>query len=125
MTGTMATLEIDVVLIEEGKWWSAQCLQYDIAAQARSLSELAYELQRILISHLAVSEELEQAPFHGLSSAPQKYWEMYKGSKIWLKMDNQPFRLARPARVTVETNFRVAEVPPAHVIRAHISYAAT
>jgi hypothetical protein len=118
MIGTMTTLEIKVVLIQEGRWWSAQCLDYDIAAQARSLPDLAYELQRILIAHLAVAEELNQTPFKGLSSAPQKYWDIYSGSKIRLNIDDLPFRPAKPAAVSVEMKFRVAQVPPAHVIAA-------
>ena len=70
---------ISAVIFPEGEWWLAQCLEYDIVAQAKTLLELRHELQRVLISHIAVSEELGRKPFEGLEPAPKKFWEMSNG----------------------------------------------
>jgi hypothetical protein len=70
------------VVFQEGEWLSAQFLEYDIAAQARSVPELAYELQRILVGHFATSKKLGKRPFEGIPKAPQKFWDMFERSKI-------------------------------------------
>lgn len=78
MTDSPSAYEVSAILFEEGDWWSAQCLEYDIAAQARTLSDLLYEVERVLVSHLCIAEELGRKPFEGLEPAPQKFWDMYQ-----------------------------------------------
>ncbi len=70
MTNNPSAYEVSAILFEEGDWWSAQCLEYDIAAQAKTLSGLLYEVERVLISHLCIAEELGRKPFEGLEPAP-------------------------------------------------------
>ncbi len=66
---------ISAVVFQEGNWWSAQCLEYDLAAQARTVSDLRYELQRVIATHVAASRELGEAPFVSLKPAPQSVFE--------------------------------------------------
>ena len=73
---------IRAVVFQEGEWLSAQCLEYDIATQAKTLDDLSYELQRILVGHVVTSKKLGKAPFEGVPRAPRKYWEMFERSKI-------------------------------------------
>jgi len=77
---------------EEDGTWVAQCLEFDIAAQAKSVPELDYELQRVLFAHIAISVELNQRPFLGLNPAPQKYWDMFERG-MRLESRERPFRL--------------------------------
>lgn len=75
------TTRIRAVLLAEGEWWSAQCLEYDIAAQARSQAALLIELHRVLVAHILISRELGRAPFQNLPRAPQRYWDMFEAAE--------------------------------------------
>ena len=66
------------VAFKNGDWWVAQCLEYDIATQARTLDALLYELDRILVAHFLVAEEEGLEPFADIPQAPQRFWQMYK-----------------------------------------------
>lgn len=48
---------IGAVIFQEGNLWVAQCLEFDIAAQASTVKELGYELQRVLVGHVVSSLE--------------------------------------------------------------------
>ena len=102
---------VSVVLIEEGNgWWSAQCLEYDIAAQAKSIADVLYEMEKTLISHIAVNEAAGIDPFEEMPSAPQKYWDMFQRARIQVYWQRQPFRVPTPVRHRLdELQFRVAD----------------
>lgn len=109
MRGT-APLKISAVLFqEEDGAWSGQCLEYDIAAQAKTLHDLRYELQRILIGHLVASAELGQEPFMGLEPAPRRFWEMYEQADVPIPSRQAPFRLPHPAMIPpLVQDFRIS-----------------
>ena len=104
----MPEIKISVILIEHEKQWSAQCLQYDIGAQANTLSDVVYELNRSLAGYMAICEELGVAPFANLSAAPQMYWDMAsKASRIdSFGSDSIPFRTPAPIP-SYDTDYRV------------------
>lgn len=58
-------------------YWSAQCLEYDIATQARGLTSALDEVRRVLNAHVRLSEKLKIEPFANLKSAPPVFWKMY------------------------------------------------
>ncbi len=97
MIDNPSAYSVSAILFEEGDWWSAQCLEYDIAAQAKTLSDLVYELERVLVSHLCLAEELGRKPFEGLEPAPQRFWDLYEKAHARIETDNVPFRLPHPA----------------------------
>jgi hypothetical protein len=66
------------VLFEEGDSWSAQCLDYDVAAQAETLWELPEELARVLAIHIAASAQMNREPFAGIPAAPLRFWELFE-----------------------------------------------
>jgi hypothetical protein len=66
------------VLFEEGDAWSAQCLDYDITAQAETLLDLPAELARALAIHVAASAQLGKEPFTGINEAPPRFWELHE-----------------------------------------------
>jgi hypothetical protein len=110
MTENTPSFHISAVLFQEGEWWSAQCLEYDIAAQARTLADLRYELERVLLSHVVVSAELGRSPFEGLKPAPQRFWDMYAASSMRIESDELPFRLPHPTPfATITPRLKVAE----------------
>lgn len=71
-------LEIRAVLFQEVGWWVAQCLEHDIAAQARTKEALLQELERLLIGYILVGRKKGRLPFEGMPPAPRRYWEMYE-----------------------------------------------
>jgi hypothetical protein len=87
---------------------SAQCLEYDIATQARTLPDLWYELQRIIVGHIATSLKLGKEPFAGVPPAPKKYWRMFERSKIPLVPPRMAFKLRRRDVKIVPPLVRVA-----------------
>ncbi len=92
--------------------WSAQCLEYDIATQAKSLDDLYYEIERMIAGYIVVSRELGLEPFEQLPAAPEKFWKLFAGAKIRLQRDPVPFRLPRPEPLPIPEP-RVAELQPA------------
>ena len=80
------------VVLQEGDWLSAQCLEYDIATQARTFEDLAYELQRLIAGHIATSKKLHKRPFEGLPKAPPRFWDMFERSRIALPTQSLAFK---------------------------------
>lgn len=103
-------IKISAVLIEDGDCWSAQCLEYDVAAQARSLTALQGELQGVIVSHLCIAAELGRRPFENIPPAPQKFWDMFTSSNVRVNADIVPFRVPGSANAPeIISQLRVAE----------------
>lgn len=100
--------DIHVVIFQRDKWWVAQCLQYDIGAQAMNVSELLYQLQRSLIGHLAICYKEGIEPFEALKSAPREYWDKWEGAKITLDYSELPFRVPLVKDHAPKTQYRMA-----------------
>jgi len=116
MNGQSEDFIISAILIQEADGsWSAQCLEYDIAAHARYLPDLDYELQKIIFSHIAISQELQQEPFSGIGPAPQIFWDMFEQAKMRVESVERPFRLPRSRTFPkVTPKLKVAEPQIAH-----------
>ena len=71
-------MRLDVLVTKEADWWVAQCLQYDLAAQAKTLADLRYAFEHALVAHVIVSIEKKVEPFDSLPSAPRKYWDAWE-----------------------------------------------
>ena len=99
---------IRAVVLQEGEWLSAQCLEYDIATQARTLDDLSYELQRIIAGHIATSRKFGKKPFEGVPKAPEKYWKMFEQSKIPLPQPKLAFKPPIPGIKILPPQLRVA-----------------
>ncbi len=68
---------IRVIMFEEAGQWVAQCLEYDIAAQAPNLDSLNDRLEVTLKAELAESIERHGSPFAGINPAPERYQRMW------------------------------------------------
>jgi hypothetical protein len=80
----MPKTKLRVVIFQEGDWLCAHCLEYDFATQARSLDALRLDLERMLVGHIAVSRAHGLKPFANRRRAPEKYWTLFRRSKITL-----------------------------------------
>lgn len=75
---------IRAVVFQEGEWLCAQCLEYDLVAQAKSLQQLSKALQRLIVGHVVVRLRHKQQPFRDLPRAREKYWAMFRRSRLTL-----------------------------------------
>jgi hypothetical protein len=75
---------IRAVVFQEGEWLCAQCLEYDLVVQAKSLQQLSRALQKLIVGHIVVRLRHEQQPFRDLPRAPEKYWAMFRQSRLKL-----------------------------------------
>ena len=66
-----------VVLFEDGGKWVAQCLEYDIGAQASDLRDLQTRFVLTLMADLQHSMETHGAAFAGIDPAPAYFHEMW------------------------------------------------
>jgi hypothetical protein len=73
-----------IVIFQEGEWLCAHCLDYDFATQAKNLDALRYDLERMIVGHIAVSLANGLKPFKSRRRAPKRYWVMFERSKICL-----------------------------------------
>ena len=91
MTHKSTPLEIQVLFIEEDDGrWSAQCLEFDIAAQARKLTDLRDEFDKVLFGYLEAAKAKDTSPQKILPQrAPQKYWQMYADAETDLIFRDQ------------------------------------
>ncbi|MDA8031775.1 MAG: hypothetical protein MPJ22_06300 [Pirellulales bacterium] len=88
MTTKPSTL--NVIALREGDHWIAQCLEYDIVAQSRSLERLPNSFVLAFASHLAVRAHHDQDPFEGVPEAPVKYWKMFADAKLRIESMSPP-----------------------------------
>jgi hypothetical protein len=98
-----------VLFIEETGGWAAQVLEHDIATQADTLHELFYEVERLLVSHLALAAAEGRAPFAGLPPAPRKYWEIFKKSRISMKRPLAGIKARKIPAPKITKDIRIAE----------------
>jgi hypothetical protein len=63
---------LNVLVTKNDGWWIAQGVEYDIVAQARSLDDLEYEFERMVIVHIATCEQFGLEPFESLPPAPDE-----------------------------------------------------
>ena len=68
---------IRVLLGQEGSWWLAQCLEFDIVVQARTMQNAIDDLTHVLNARVRICEKEGVDPFK-LSKAPKEYWDLYE-----------------------------------------------
>lgn len=97
------------MLFEEDGAWSA--LDYDIAAQAKTLTDLQEAIVRALEVHVAVSVQMGREPFQDVKAAPRRLWDLYETGKS-VESRPVPFRLAQgPALPPIRPELRIAVSP--------------
>ena len=78
MKSATDTIAIRVVVFKDDGNWVAQCLEYDIGAQAESMDLLNDRLKVVLMAEFKESMERHQAPFAGIDPAPERFQRMWE-----------------------------------------------
>jgi hypothetical protein len=69
--------QIRVLVAKEGDYWVAQCLEYDIGAQARDLDQLRNRLIATIEDEFEESMHRRGKLFDGIDPAPQYFHELW------------------------------------------------
>jgi hypothetical protein len=90
--------DIRAVIFQEGDQWVAQCLEYDIGAQAHDLETVQHRLGVALEIERQTSMEIYGTEFDGIDRAPARYFEMWekRSPSSWprmMKKRREPFAL--------------------------------
>lgn len=101
---------LSVLLIKEGNQWAAQCLEFDIAAQGKTLHAAMNAFTRAYVSEVAVCNELGVNIEESIPPAPQYYWNLYdsEAERIEpLRMSPVKASCMPPAYMIPKTELRV------------------
>ncbi len=95
--------KLRVVILKEGDTWIAQCVEYDIGAQAKDLDELQSRFEAVFEAERAESVRVHGEEFAGIEPAPTLYAEMWEKSsgtftpKNWNDVQSSPYQMAMVA----------------------------
>lgn len=70
-------LQLRILVLKDGPWYVAQCLEYDLGAEAKSLDDALYEMEKTVVAQIFFDLKHGRQPFSTLSPAPPTYLEMF------------------------------------------------
>jgi hypothetical protein len=74
----LESLMIRVLFLKDGPVWVAQGLDYDVAAQGRTIAAAKQAFVETLVGRLRMDMERKFPPLYGLSQAPRNFWAIYE-----------------------------------------------
>lgn len=77
--------QLRVVVYRDGDMYIAQCLEMDIATQARDLDTLLERLDLTIDAECASSKERGESPFKGIAPAPNYFHGLWEKRSVSLK----------------------------------------
>ena len=107
--GHMKQIQIRAVIFQETPFWCAQCVDHDVAVQAKTVDELIIALGDTLVAYVELALQEGREPFADLPKAPAKYLEMFKRAHEYAA-------LTRPKVIEIEDAPTV--VPEIRVLEA-------
>ena len=64
---------LNVLILQEEGWWVAQCLEYDIVAQAKTKELAQSEFLNVFCGRIEIAQELGIDPFEDVPPPPSYY----------------------------------------------------
>ena len=98
---------IRAIAFQDGKWWVAQCLEYDIAAQAKTFKKLAHEIHRLLLGYAVIGKHEDIDVWENRSKAPVVFWKLFNQHGKKVTFDKDPYASIKDPRPRL-TEVRVA-----------------
>jgi hypothetical protein len=68
---------LSFIIIQEGDWLSAQCLEHDIATQAKTYDDLIYEIGRNLIGQVNIRRKEGLPSVEEMQPAPESFRDYF------------------------------------------------
>lgn len=87
------TISIRVIVFQDGELWVAQCLEYDIGAQADDIDTLNDRLMVVLKAEFKESMERHKEPFAGIDPAPKRFQLMWERRTRSLDLTPAPWMI--------------------------------
>ena len=84
--------EVKVLLISEGERWVAQCLEYDFAAQGKTMSKAMDCFSKSFAGQIYIDIDNGKEPLEDFTAAPVEYWDVFNKAADRLK-ELKPFKL--------------------------------
>lgn len=85
---------VSVLILREENRWVAQCLEYDIAAQADTIPGVKQAFSKAFVSQVAVNIRHGKKPLQDVPKAPQFYWQQFKNAELFA--DRPEFTTPKP-----------------------------
>ena len=95
------TIALRVIYLRETDYWVAQCLEHDIAAQGKTLSEVEDAFRKTLVGQIILDLRKGREPLEDIKPAPSMYWRKFREG----------------LRLGVDSNIELpSDIPPAYMI---------
>lgn len=78
-------IEVNVVAYEQGGLWVAQCVEYDIAAFAKSFTELPNAFERAVAANVCANADLGRDALDGIPTAPARFRALFDAAQFDVK----------------------------------------
>ena len=111
MAPAVARRYIPVLFIQDGAFWRAQALEFDLSAQGSSLEKAKRAFECAFIGQVLLDRRMNRKPFSSLPPAPKTFWDQF------FEIVSQ-----RPTTVMtepIETDPVPGETPPAFMVQAY------
>lgn len=97
-------LALRVLFFKRTYFWVAQCLEYDIVAQGKTIKEAQESFERVFVSNICINLENGIVPLSQFKKAPEKFFDIFKqserlalGNNIFDNFTNLPSHFQAPA----------------------------
>ncbi len=98
---------IRVLIFKYHDLWIAQCLEYDISAQANTLKELQDKFVCTLMAYVMLAIDNNERPFSNVPKTPKEFWKMFnKGNPL-----KKPLKIPSPPRRKIHGKYIKEYVP--------------
>ena len=81
-------MDLRIIISQEGDYWSAQCVDYDIGTQGSSIAEVQQRFESQLIAEAMFSVEATGKLFGGIPAAPKHFEDMWNECDAGSRLSN-------------------------------------
>jgi hypothetical protein len=99
-------IEVNVVAFQEGDLWVAQCVEYDIAAFAKTITALPRAFERAVAANLCANADLGRSAFEGIPKPPEHFRQLFEDAQLHLEATKTSPKRSTPVKVR---DLRIAE----------------
>jgi hypothetical protein len=104
-----SAVTLRAVIFKSGNLWFGQCLEHDIAAQAKTPQELPYQLERAIVGHMVIAVDNGLAAFKNVPPAPDRYWKMFARGLDLKPLKDQKFRVQGLSATPPQPELRLSD----------------
>jgi len=81
MTQKTYSFNLSILLLQEDKTWIAQCLEWDIAAQGKTLDDALKSFEKTFVGQLVLDIGQDKNPLENTPRTPKEYWTKFEQAK--------------------------------------------